>query len=207
MELEFRDIRFPVSEVVCKEGDFNDNVDSLSGLKVWECSKDLVRYLRGRRDFGQVLELGAGHGLPGLFCLHGVAEKVTFHDYSPDVLEVTKANVQSCLERWDKKVPCAFAWGPWESLGLGDAFDLILSSEGVYKLESFPLLVAILEKHLKADGIALFAGKRYYFGCGGGTEAFVRNLPPTLEAKVVEVIEDKRSNIREIVEIRKTRVS
>ena len=69
-------------------------------------------------------------------------------------------------------------------------YDVILASEAVYKAKCFsiscatshsrycpeqllqvdfyPDLLALLE-HLAADGRALFAGKRFYFGCGGGT--------------------------------------
>ena len=45
------------------------------GLKIWECSEDLVQYLHEcKYSFGGklVLELGCGAGLPGLFALkHG----------------------------------------------------------------------------------------------------------------------------------------
>ena len=41
------------------------------GLKVWECSLDLCRYLlqHNIQPRGMILELGCGHGLPGILCL------------------------------------------------------------------------------------------------------------------------------------------
>ena len=40
--------------------------------------------------------------------------------------------------------------------------------EQLLQVDFYPDLLALLE-HLAADGRALFAGKRFYFGCGGGT--------------------------------------
>jgi hypothetical protein len=58
------------------------------GLKTWECSIDLVQYLMHvKREFNNfagfdVLELGCGSALPGLFCLfHTAAKRVSFQDY------------------------------------------------------------------------------------------------------------------------------
>ncbi|EEF29871.1 conserved hypothetical protein [Ricinus communis] len=63
------------------------------GLKLWEGSLDLVKTLRrevqnGRLSFTgkRVLELGCGHGLPGIFaCLEGAAA-VHFQDFNAEVL-------------------------------------------------------------------------------------------------------------------------
>ena len=94
-------------------------------------------------------------------------------------------------------------------------------------------LLALLE-HLAADGRALFAGKRFYFGCGGGTasrlqcdgntsgEHHVHDFESAglekssakasfattakgagFHVAVAKVIEDGRSNIREILLISK----
>ena len=42
------------------------------GLKIWECSEDLVHWLdhtrAGKLDGLKVLELGCGAGLPGIYC-------------------------------------------------------------------------------------------------------------------------------------------
>ncbi|KAK4585623.1 hypothetical protein RGQ29_023042 [Quercus rubra] len=75
------------------------------GLKLWEGSLDLVKVLhievkngnlslRGKR----VLELGCGHGLPGIFaCLEGAAA-VHFQDFNAEVLRcLTIPNVNANL--------------------------------------------------------------------------------------------------------------
>lgn len=195
-----------------KEEDFNVDVDLLSGMKVWECSKDLVLLLQKGEYLHKplansvprsVLELGAGHGLPGLYCLKH-AQKVAFHDNSEAVLQITRANAIACAEHWNKKVPAqTYYKGPWESLECGEphSYDLILCSEGIYKCEAFPMLFRLLETYLSPQGCALVAAKRFYFGCGGGTRPFLNGLPPTLTGKVAAVYEDGQSNIREILEV------
>lgn len=75
------------------------------GLKVWECSIDLCRYFLQNNVVikGHVLELGCGHGLPGIWILKQAIEKsrqnttidcfVTFSDYNEFVIrDVTIPN-------------------------------------------------------------------------------------------------------------------
>ena len=76
------------------------------GLKVWECSIDLCRYFLRENIVikGHVLELGCGHGLPGICVLkQAIANRshqmplncfVTFSDYNEFVIkDVTIPNV------------------------------------------------------------------------------------------------------------------
>ncbi len=75
------------------------------GLKVWECSIDLCRYFRRNNIViqGHILELGCGHGLPGIWLLKqaismlqrtSVDTFVTFSDYNEFVIrDVTIPNV------------------------------------------------------------------------------------------------------------------
>ncbi|XP_007901396.2 histidine protein methyltransferase 1 homolog [Callorhinchus milii] len=60
------------------------------GMKVWECTLDLLSYLAGRRvDFTgkRVLDLGCGAGLLGLLALRAGAREVHFQDYNSGVIE------------------------------------------------------------------------------------------------------------------------
>ena len=58
------------------------------GFHVWEASVDLVRFLdSSRRPAGRVLELGAGHGLPGLWFVLNTEADVTFQDLNRECLE------------------------------------------------------------------------------------------------------------------------
>ncbi|KAL2469424.1 putative methyltransferase family protein [Abeliophyllum distichum] len=73
------------------------------GLKLWEGSLDLVKALSSEMQDGQlsfagkrILELGCGHGLPGIFaCLKGAAT-VHFQDFNAEVLQyLTIPNVNA----------------------------------------------------------------------------------------------------------------
>eukprot|EP01018_Ginkgo_biloba_P032653 Gb_16138 [translate_table: standard] len=81
------------------------------GLKLWESSVDLVNTLKREIQDGQlsfrgkrVLELGCGHGLPGIFaCLKG-ASVIHFQDFNAEVLRYLTipnvyANLQHARER------------------------------------------------------------------------------------------------------------
>ncbi|KAL2651231.1 hypothetical protein R1flu_019359 [Riccia fluitans] len=77
------------------------------GLKLWECTSDLINTLRREIKDGQlsfrgkrVLELGCGHGLPGILaCLKG-ASTVHFQDFNAEVLRnLTIPNVQANLQQ------------------------------------------------------------------------------------------------------------
>jgi len=46
----------------------------------------------------------------------------------------------------------------------GQFYDLILTSETLYNVQSHLKLYQIIEKHLKPTGMALIASKTYYFG-------------------------------------------
>ncbi|KAK9095810.1 hypothetical protein Sjap_021307 [Stephania japonica] len=82
------------------------------GLKLWEGSLDLVKTLHSEIQSGQlslvgkrVLELGCGHGLPGIFaCLQG-AGLVHFQDFNAEVLQcLTIPNVNANIEKqWNTK--------------------------------------------------------------------------------------------------------
>lgn len=85
-------------------------------------------------------------------------------------------------------------------------YDLILSAETLYNLSAVQKVYQFLLQHLSSDGIALIASKRYYFGVGGGVSDFLHLISQptsTLSASVVKVFDDARSNIREIVEVRR----
>lgn len=179
------------------------------GLKTWECSIDLCRYLyelytieSGEGDLaiavssnGTTLELGCGHGLPGIFVsILGAANgsKVLFSDYNDYVLQyVTLKNLflntpldcQSSLHTRTFLVS-----GDWMDLSdlmtRGDnnfspfhpRFDLILAAETTYTESSARDTAILISRHLKYEsGVAFVATKRYYFGVRGGTECFQTN--------------------------------
>ena len=192
-----------ISFKLAQQPDYDESsknkVDQHSGLKVWESAYDLCSYL-GEFDWSSVanvLELGCGHGLPGLVALKQ-GKSVTFQDYDAATLEITKQTIslnEVSLEN------ATFVASAWEQFTAPSKFDLILCSEAVYDATHFQVLSEIVAASLAPNGRALFAGKKFYFGCGGGTLGFAEFVRDKFQVKSVRDIEDKRSNIREILEV------
>ncbi|EER07694.1 conserved hypothetical protein [Perkinsus marinus ATCC 50983] len=199
------------------KGDFDSDVDLKSGFRVWECSLDLARYIYEHPfPVTRVLELGCGHALPTLAALsRSPGASAYVHDLDPLVLQhITAPNMSRSLGGAGVAQPVRYVTGPWgEDLAQllsteAGSFDLILSSEGIYKQSSFESLLTMVISLLDPiNGVALFAGKRLYFGCGGGTAPFMsfieEHYSEALTCRSVALFEDARSNIREIVEVRK----
>uniref|UniRef100_A0A915JXA9 protein-histidine N-methyltransferase n=1 Tax=Romanomermis culicivorax TaxID=13658 RepID=A0A915JXA9_ROMCU len=146
------------------------------GLKIWECSIDLGRYI-SRLDSKvklankNVVELGCGAGIPGLASLLSNANRVVFQDYNKEVLDLwTRPNV----ELMRKVGKCSFYACDWENISqvISEKFDIILSSETIYCPSSYEKLFKAISTLLKQDGIALVAAKSYYFGVGGSVSGF-----------------------------------
>ena len=207
------------------------------GLKLWECAIDLTTYvvrervveamvtLSTSKSF-RVLELGCGHGVPGIASLmaHEKMEKdgkdttllCTLADYNEEVLtEVTipNARMNGVCEQ------CTFLAGDWDDLVAApskkqseaflskDEFDLILTSDTIYNVGDAKKLAKVihhcLKKNANENAIALVAAKRYYFGVGGSTATFMQLCDETsLSCDVVKEIMDGASNVREIIRVR-----
>ncbi|XP_028406568.1 histidine protein methyltransferase 1 homolog [Dendronephthya gigantea] len=164
------------------------------GLKIWECSLDLVNhlnrlFLENKLYFQDkaVLELGCGAGLPGIYaCLKGAS--VCFQDYNAEVLKLfTIPNVALSMNSGnsfdfsrnptllEKINRCKFLSGDWEfakSLLEPMSFDVILTSETIYNSDVQKSLYELIKFVLKPSGVAFVAAKSYYFGVGGGTDQF-----------------------------------
>lgn len=96
-----------------------------------------------------------------------------------------------------------------KSRGTADGlFDLILTAETCYTEKACREVAALLSTLLKRNhrGVGLVASKRFYFGTGGGSDCFKRDAEELgLSVKVVAVEDDGRSNIREVMEVRRPR--
>lgn len=158
------------------------------GLKVWECSLDLVRYLASRPSvMGEslsainikssgaatskdscvpaarstqlpiinVLELGCGHGLPGIFALKKFPTcKVCFQDLNEEVLRCTTANnVVSNAGVEATETRASFVRGDWTSVSFVPtlltiakcrSFDIILAAETLYTKASSLIMSQLL---------------------------------------------------------------
>ncbi|XP_050351199.1 histidine protein methyltransferase 1 homolog [Nymphalis io] len=185
------------------------------GLKIWECTYDLVEYLEKNIETiafrnKKVLDLGCGAGILGIYALlRGAC--VTFQDYNKEIIEYsTIPNVLLNMEeeQIDQETKNSkFYSGDWASfdqlLEESEKFDIILTSETLYNLKNYDKLIALFQHRINDEGIIFIAAKTYYFGVGGGTRQFESALKDTcLKSEVLW----KTSNgiQREILKIKKS---
>eukprot|EP00030_Apusomonadida_sp_AF-17_P006387 a680179_3.p1 GENE.a680179_3~~a680179_3.p1 ORF type:complete len:365 (-),score=144.61 a680179_3:30-1070(-) len=190
------------------------------GFKLWECAVDLGNLVAGAAAApetahlaplakGCVLELGCGHGLPGVIALQGGAAEVSFLDFNLDVLKfATLPNV--ALNTSDEGRSRTRFWaGDWARVSAlmppSMQFDLILSSETIYATSSYEGLHAVLEARLTPLGSALFATKDHYFGVGGGVIPFTEYIATrgVFDVKPLVTHAPKNTIARVILEVRR----
>jgi len=183
------------------------------GLKVWECTYDLLNYLNEQKDActtqKRVLDLGCGAGLLGLYAYLNDASYVCLQDYNSEVIDsftiptVCATFQQNEVKHRECKID--FYSGDWGAVGryLKDQhyekFDLILSSETIYNVDYYAKICDFLREHLSRDGRALFAAKTHYFGVGGGTFDFVKFISSTKLFDISVVFKTKQGLSREIL--------
>ncbi|KAF7061454.1 hypothetical protein CFC21_068148 [Triticum aestivum] len=202
------------------------------GLKLWEGSLDLVKTLnsdikddRLLMEGKHVLELGCGHGLPGIFAGLKGAALVHFQDFNAEVLRcLTIPNVKANLfkESSETSRSVGFYAGDWSEIDKlllrGDAvqdkttnlhteneghrgYNIILMAETVYALDSLPSLYRLIKKCLHyPSGVVYMAGKKHYFGVGGGTRQFLRLVTEdgAMQSDLLAEVTDGSSNVREV---------
>jgi SAM-dependent methyltransferase len=175
-----------------------------------------------------VLELGCGAGLPGVVALLAGAARVTFADYNEGVLRVTAATVAAAWggaggrrppsSSSSSPPPAAYYAGDWSDLpsalaadaggggGGGGGFDVVVGAELAYDPTALPSLAAALAALLAPPSppaaVGLIAGKRYYFGVGGGTVALVAACEGAgLAATVVATADGGSAVPRDVVRV------
>eukprot|EP00850_Spirogloea_muscicola_P006779 SM000032S12163 [mRNA] locus=s32:904633:907508:- [translate_table: standard] len=80
-------------------------------------------------------------------------------------------------------------------------YDILLMSETIYCMESYPKLLGLVRKVLRSPyGVMYVAGKKHYFGVGGGTRQFKNFVEEDgyLHSHLVAEFADGASNVREI---------
>lgn len=211
------------------------------GLKLWESSLDLSRFILDRHckkgpmhtsmTGMRVLELGCGHGVPGIICAL-LGAQVCFQDFNPEALTTLAApnlflnmsrnplqtqgstpdgSSSSSSSSNGVKEGARFFSGDWaklgslfETLGMIDSFDLIVTAETVYRKNSMQSLLSCILQCLKPGGSALIACKKMYFGLDGGTFAFRQLVEEQQVATLKQVMDVPHGVAREILELRPT---
>ncbi|KPI97687.1 Histidine protein methyltransferase 1-like [Papilio xuthus] len=160
------------------------------GLKVWECTSDIIKYLLENTDINfkgaKVLDLGCGVGILGIYALQNDSI-VTFQDYNKEIIEcVTIPSVLLNIENEQREEvikKCKFYSGDWASFDkkLPDTavYDIILTSETIYNEKNYEKLTNIFLNRLSKDGSAYVAAKTCYFGVGGGMRQFETHIQKT----------------------------
>ncbi|XP_045772530.1 histidine protein methyltransferase 1 homolog [Maniola jurtina] len=184
------------------------------GLKIWECTYDLIEYFEkypGEINFkdAKVLDLGCGAGILGIYAFLKKAF-VTFQDYNKEILEYcTIPNVLLNIEEEEreKEIRCKFYSGDWMSfdklLDKSEVFDIILTSETIYNQQNYDKLISLFLNRLSDKGTVFVGAKTYYFGVGGGTRQFEASIENTnLKSEVV--MKTSSGIQREILKINKS---
>jgi len=176
------------------------------GLKLWECALDLCAFLEEGScpplTGASVLELGAGHGLPGVTAALLGAEEVAFQDFNEAVLHAATAPAVAANLPGNRPRLRFFAgdWGALQEAIPGGRYHLILSSDTVYSPSATPRLLALIIHALQPSGVALIAAKTFYFGVGGGTRDFAALAEAGgFAVRSVASFRDGVSNVREIL--------
>lgn len=160
------DIVLKKSEL-CQNHELDETSDIITGVyeggyKVWECSLDLVAFMLRQRTSlptGKAMELGCGHGFPGIMALLFDYSHVLFSDLNGEVImQATWPNIVLNANNAVGRVSC-FS-GDWSSLSQNllerlvfnsffplkfivlicclfrnETFNLILSAETLYSIE------------------------------------------------------------------------
>lgn len=215
------------------------------GYKIWECSIDLSRYIASLGSDSivnkRIIELGSGQGMPGVTAMALGAALVHFQDYDADVVEaltipVVQENMNLVNLPSQKRCETRFFAGDWgtlsthvlEGLGLTGTYDIVLTSETIYNVDSMSRLLqciqqvryrlilktmyslmslahgyCVLQCLQKPDGICFLAAKSFYFGVGGGIAAFksLVDRDGCMKHETALVIDDGKSNRREIIKL------
>nr|SVE82690.1 EOG090X0C09 [Daphnia magna] len=150
------------------------------GLKIWECTLDLLDYLNKESvqfDGLDVLDLGCGAGLLGMHALRKGAHSVHFQDYNTEVLSLCTIPNVILNNNPDVKSKTNFFAGDWGSLHHKlKSYDIILTSETIYNPENYRKLIQIFEEMVKKNGVIYVAAKHFYFGVGGNVYEFEKLL-------------------------------
>ena len=192
-----------------------ENTDLISGkyeggIKIWECDKDLLEFLPSIYNDSwknkNILDMGCGHGLPGIYLLLKGINEICFQDFNKEVLDnITKNYINQLKENlglnFENKIK--FVDGDWGMFQYDKKFDIIISGDTLYNNQNYEKIYNLIKNNLNKDGEAYFASKRFYFGVGGGSSEFKQFIIDRNEFKISQVkqIKDGINNIRVILKI------
>ena len=192
-----------------------ENTDLISGkyeggIKIWECDEDLLEFLPSIYNDSwknkNVLDLGCGHGLPGIYLLLKGINEICFQDFNKEVLEnITKNYINQLKDNFGLNFQnkIKFIEGDWGLFKYDKKFDIIISGDTLYNNQNYEKIYNLIKNYLNKGGEAYFASKRFYFGVGGGSSEFRQFINDRNEFEISQVkqIKDGINNIRVILKI------
>ena len=200
---------------IIKSTNVPENTDLISGkyeggIKIWECDEDLLEFLPSIYNDSwknkNILDMGCGHGLPGIYLLLKGINEICFQDFNKEVLDnITKNYINQLKENlglnFENKIK--FVDGDWGMFQYDKKFDIIISGDTLYNNQNYEKIYNLIKNNLNKDGEAYFASKRFYFGVGGGSSEFKQFIIDRNEFKISQVkqIKDGINNIRVILKI------
>jgi SAM-dependent methyltransferase len=207
---------YELKNSIIKSAKIPENTDLVKGIyeggiKIWECSIDLLNFLPTiyeniNLNNENILELGCGHGLPGIYLLLK-GGNVTFQDFNKEVLDIiTKGYLNQLKEKFNLDLfnKSSFENGDWGNFKSDKKYNIIISCDTLYNTDNYEKIYNILKNYLSKNGKALFATKKFYFGVGGSSSEFMYFIREKGEFEVnkIKEINDGISNLRLIVEIK-----
>ncbi len=207
---------YELKNSIIKSAKIPENTDLVKGIyeggiKIWECSIDLLNFLPSiyeniNLNNENILELGCGHGLPGIYLLLK-GGNVTFQDFNKEVLDIiTKGYLNQLKEKFNLDLfnKSSFENGDWGNFKSDKKYNIIISCDTLYNTDNYEKIYNILKNYLSKNGKALFATKKFYFGVGGSSSEFMYFIKEKGEFEVnkIKEINDGISNLRLIVEIK-----
>ncbi len=152
---------------------FDEGAEKLdtTGLGIWSASIVMARWMAskailGRFDGKNVLELGAGCGVPGLaLAQYSDAKIVYMTDYNPATLENLKYNIDINANRpctksragdWLERVKASSIDWSDESTWPEEKMDYVIGSDLIYQKSIVPLLKKVVNGLVKNDGRFLY---------------------------------------------------
>ena len=200
---------------IIKSSQIPENTDLVSGkyeggIKIWECDEDLLEFLPSiYNDTWKnkiILDMGCGHGLPGIYLLLKGIKEICFQDFNKEVLDnITKNYINQLKENhglnFENEVN--YVSGDWGDFLYDKKFDIIISGDTLYNNQNYEKIYNLLKNNLSKDGVAYFASKRFYYGVGGGSSEFRQFINDRNEFEISQVkqIKDGINNIRVILKI------
>lgn len=144
-------------------------------IKFWEASFVLADHLvrQPLAPGTEVLEIGAGMGLCGLF-LAACGHRATITDFDEDVLDLLALNAaHNGLEK------VAVRRLDWHEPDLEGTFDVICGSEVVYQDRFFAPMIALFRRYLKPGGAVYLAHNLRHESIA----RFIKTLPAGFSAE------------------------